>query len=438
MPPAFSGNQFSLEKVFYGWWVVAASCVVNVFGGGVYFYGFSVFFLPIKAALNLTSASTSLIFSLSRAEGVVEGPIAGYLIDRFGPRKILTAGTIIVAIGYILLSRVNSFPWFLVVYLGVISLAFNASFSSSTMAVVNNWFVRRKGLAMSISSAAFSLGGAIIAPLLAFGIHYLGWRTTLVICGICLATFIIPFAQLLRPSPEAMGLKPDGDSIHTRANNLAQEEPEAQIVDFTVREALKTSSYWILAVATMLRTGTLGTLIVHFVPLMVWKGNSEQASAMMLGTMAFLSIPMRVSIGYLGDRWSRTKMLAGGMGLGAVSLPILLYANGSTQIWIFILIFSVVEGLSALNWALVGDFFGRKRFATLRGILGLVYSWGMIVMPVIAGAIFDRTGSYSNVIWIFIGMYITGTILFAIIQKPKIPVSRTRKRLNEASLRMFK
>ena len=151
---------------------------------------------------------------------------------------------------------------------------------------------------------------------------------------------------------------------------------------------------------------------------------------MMLGTMAFLSIPMRVSIGYLGDRWSRTKMLAGGMGLGAVSLPILLYANGSTQIWIFILIFSVVEGLSALNWALVGDFFGRKRFATLRGILGLVYSWGMIVMPVIAGAIFDRTGSYSNVIWIFIGMYITGTILFAIIRKPKIPVSRTRKRLN--------
>ncbi|MDP6302057.1 MAG: MFS transporter, partial [SAR202 cluster bacterium] len=65
-------------KIFYGWWVVAASAVVNACGGGVYFYGFSVFFLPIKAALDISSAATSLVFSLSRAEGAVEGPIAGY------------------------------------------------------------------------------------------------------------------------------------------------------------------------------------------------------------------------------------------------------------------------------------------------------------------------------------------------------------------------
>ena len=152
------------SKVFYGWWVVAATCAVNAIGGGVYFYGFSVFFLPIKTALNLSSASTSLIFSLSRAEGAVEGPIAGYLIDKFGPRIMLTIGAFIVAIGYVLLSQVNSFLWFLTIYLGIISLAFNATFSGSTMAVVNNWFIRRKGLAMAISIAAYSLGGAIIAP----------------------------------------------------------------------------------------------------------------------------------------------------------------------------------------------------------------------------------------------------------------------------------
>jgi len=74
-----------------------------------------------------------------------------------------------------------------------------------------------------------------------------------------------------------------------------------------------------------------------------------------------------------------------------------------------------------LNWALVGDYFGRKRFATLRGILSLVYSWGMIVMPIVAGGIFDRTGSYNTVIWIFVGMYICGTILFLVIQRPRTP-----------------
>ena len=84
-------------------------------------------------------------------------------------------------------------------------------------------------------------------------------------------------------------------------------------------------------------------------------------------------------------------------------------------------IFSFVEGLSALNWALVGDYFGRKRFATLRGILSLVYSWGMILMPVIAGTIYDRTDSYNIVIWIFMAMYVVGAIIFLIIRKPTLP-----------------
>ena len=410
------------SKVFYGWWVVAATCAVNAIGGGVYFYGFSVFFLPIKTALNLSSASTSLIFSLSRAEGAVEGPIAGYLIDKFGPRIMLTIGAFIVAIGYILLSQVNSFLWFLTIYLGVISLAFNATFSGSTMAVVNNWFIRRKGLAMAISIAAYSLGGSIIAPLLAFGIHHLGWRTTMALSGIMLAAVVVPFAQLLRSSPEALGLKPDGDTprIESKLDKVGV-KPTLSSVDFTVSEALRTKSYWLLAIGTMLRTGTLGTLIVHFVPIMVWKGNSEQTAAVMLGIMAFLSIPMRIGIGWLGDRWSRSKMLAAGMALGAFSLIILQNANSSFQVWLFISVFSVVEGLSALNWALVGDYFGRKRFATLRGILSLVYSWGMIVMPIVAGGIFDRTGSYNTVIWIFVGMYICGTILFLVIQRPRTP-----------------
>lgn len=410
------------SKVFYGWWVVAATCAVNAIGGGVYFYGFSVFFLPIKTALNLSSASTSLIFSLSRAEGAVEGPIAGYLIDKFGPRIMLTIGAFIVAIGYILLSQVNSFLWFLTIYLGIVSLAFNATFSGSTMAVVNNWFIRRKGLAMAISIAAYSLGGSIIAPLLAFGIHHLGWRTTMALSGIMLAAVVVPFAQLLRSSPEALGLKPDGDTprIESKLDEVGV-KPILSSVDFTVSEALRTKSYWLLAIGTMLRTGTLGTLIVHFVPIMVWKGNSEQTAAVMLGIMAFLSIPMRIGIGWLGDRWSRSKMLAAGMALGAFSLMILQNANSSFQVWLFISVFSVVEGLSALNWALVGDYFGRKRFATLRGILSLVYSWGMIVMPIVAGGIFDRTGSYNTVIWIFVGMYICGTILFLVIQRPRTP-----------------
>ncbi|MDP7225219.1 MAG: MFS transporter [SAR202 cluster bacterium] len=410
-------------KIFYGWWVVAASAVVNACGGGVYFYGFSVFFLPIKAALDISSAATSLVFSLSRAEGAVEGPIAGYLIDRYGPRRILSIGVVVVAIGYVMLSQVTTFWWFMIVYLGVISIAFNGSFAGSTMAVVNNWFIRRKGLAMAISIAAFSLGGAVIAPILSLGIQHFGWRPTAAAAGIFLAVTILPAARYLHPNPESMGLTPDGDQPESLTDQATRRTPsQVASVDFTVREALRTKSYWMLAVGTMVRTGTLGTIIVHFVPMMVWKGISEQNAALMLGAMAFLSVPMRIGLGWLGDRWSRSKMLAGGMALGGVSLFMFQSANGLWQLWAFLCVFSVVEGLSALNWALVGDYFGRGRFATLRGILSLVYSWGMIVMPVVAGTLFDRTESYRDVIWIFIGMYVVGTVVFTLIKRPRVPV----------------
>ena len=106
------------DNVFFGWWIVATSCVVNAIGGGVYWYGFAVFFLPIKAALGLSSTSTSLIFSLSRAEGAIEGPVAGYLIDRFGARKNITVGVLVGGIGSVLLRQVNGFLWFLIIYLG--------------------------------------------------------------------------------------------------------------------------------------------------------------------------------------------------------------------------------------------------------------------------------------------------------------------------------
>ena len=224
-------------------------------------------------------------------------------------------------------------------------------------------------------------------------------------------------------------MMPDGDPPEQPTDGETRRTaPQVASVDFTVREALRTSSYWMLAVGTMLRTGTLGTIIVHFVPMMVWKGISEQNAALMLGAMAFMSVPMRIGLGWLGDRWSRSKMLAAGMALGAVSLFLFQSANGLWQLWAFICVFSVVEGLSALNWALVGDFFGRGKFATLRGILSLVYSWGMIVMPVVAGTLFDRTDSYRVVIWIFIGMYMAGTIIFTVIKRPQTPVgSRARQ-----------
>jgi MFS family permease len=156
---------------FYGWWMVAVGCGMRMLGGGFHLYGFTIFFLPITQELGLTRAATSLVFSLARAEGAIEGPLAGYLIDRFGPRPMMLAGVILSGVGYMLLAGVQTYYGLIAVYLGVISLSFSAGFMHSPMVLANSWFIRRRALAMTLISSSIGIGGTLITQLLAFSVQ---------------------------------------------------------------------------------------------------------------------------------------------------------------------------------------------------------------------------------------------------------------------------
>ncbi len=127
--------------LYYGWRMLAVGSLMRIMGGGLHFYGFTVFFLPLSRDLGLSRAATSLVFSLARAEGAIEGPLAGYLIDRLGPRPIMITALILSGLGYITLSQVSSYYTFLLVYLGIISLSFGAGFMHSPMSLANTWFI---------------------------------------------------------------------------------------------------------------------------------------------------------------------------------------------------------------------------------------------------------------------------------------------------------
>jgi len=148
------------SQIYYGWRMVGLVSAIRVVGGGLHQYGFTVFFLPISEDLGLSRAATSLAFSLSRAQGAIEAPLVGYLVDRFGPRPIIVTAALLAGVGYILLSWANSYASFLTIYLGVISLAFIAGFVHSPMVIANSWFIRRRARAMTVVSAAVPVGGA--------------------------------------------------------------------------------------------------------------------------------------------------------------------------------------------------------------------------------------------------------------------------------------
>ena len=415
-----------LSGLYIGWRMIGVSCAIRVLGGGLHAYGLSVFFLPVTQELGLTRTATSLVFSLARAQGAVEGPIAGYCIDRFGPRPVIAIAVALAGIGYLLLAGVHSYTMLLIVYMGIISLSYQAGFMDATMAVANTWFIRKRALAMSITSGSIALGGALLTPFLAYAVHTWGWRAASIGSGIAFLLAGMPLSLLIHRSPESVGLLPDGAPLKEKAVKNGNQEIADQIslhTEYTLRETLRTPQFWLLTFATSFRAICSSAVLVHFVPIMVWKGYSEPQGAFYLGVIAFCGMPTHLFIGWLGDRLYKPWLMAGFMVLGSVSVYLLFHGTQAWQLWVAVLLFSVFEGLFPVTWATVGDFFGRKNFAKIRGSMSFLYTWGSVLGPVIAGAIYDETKNYAALFWIlFITCWVTAALYVMLFQPKPVAV----------------
>jgi MFS family permease len=409
-----------LSRIFYDWRMVGLVSAIRIVGGGLHQFGFTVFFLPISQDLGLSRAATSLAFSLSRAQGAIEAPLVGYLIDRYGPRPILVTAVFLAGVGYILLSWVNSYTSFMIVYLGVICLAFVAGFIHSPMVVANSWFIRQRARAMTVVSAAVPIGGALISPLLAIGVTSIGWRWAAFASGCIFLLVCLPLSFQLKRSPESMGLLPDGDvaPADTGAISSADTTNKNANADLTSRQAIKTWVFWVLVVSMTARVTCYSAATVHFVPLMVWKGLSEGAAASLLGAFAFANLVAHFVLGWIADRVNKPKLLAACQLLPALSVPPLLWDLGYWQLWFFTIVFTLLDASFPIVWATVGDFFGRRHFATVRGSMSFFYMWGSFAGPVLAGAIYDRTESYRTVLWIWFSLLSFATLLILFLIRP--------------------
>lgn len=410
------------KKRFYGWNIVGASALMNGLGGSVHWQGFTVLFIPISQSLGLTNAQTAMPFALSRAENGLMGPITGWLLDRYGVRRLMLIGTIFTGVGYILLAQTSTFWAFVFVYLFVVSVGSSTSFMQASTTAINTWFARRRGIAMSINSAAFRLGGAFMVPLLSVAVLRWGWETAALWVGIGMLVLIAPLSILFKRSPESIGLGPDGDPLPKRASSSATESDPAEITatddDWTAKDAIRTRAFWVLALGTVLRMSVHGTIFVHFVPILVWKGETQQTAANLIGLVALISVPLILYFGWLSDRLGRQKLLAGCYISAASSLLLLNVVDGTWPILLAMILFTGTEIGSGLNWALVGDLFGRKRFATIRGLLSPIYNVALFSMPILAGWIKDETGSYEIVLIAGGVIMIAAALTFLTIRKP--------------------
>jgi MFS family permease len=408
---ATSGSFHRLAHLYYGWWIVIASMCAMLIASTFYWQGFSVFFLPLQNEFNTSRAGLSGAIALSQLEGGMMGPVGGYLVDRFGPRRMMLIGVSIMGLGFLILSQIHSLALFYVVFLGVISVGMSIGIRVPALVAPANWFIRQRGMAIGITLTGSGLGGIFI-PVLAWLISDLGWRGTAVVSGLLIWLLGLPLAAVMRGRPEEYGMTPDGgvrEQVPSRSNALSRigpassgesSEPVLERLpdpEFSLSQALHLRVFWLLAVAFGLRQFAVGAISLHLVPFIVDGGHSLAVGSTVLAAVTVASIPGRLGFGWLADRFAPGKVMAFSMALVALGSFVLISANDAVMLLVlFVLVYSMGWGGGATTMnAVRGAYFGRRAFGTISGTMDFVQMFGLVLGPIYAGYIFDQTQSYT-------------------------------------------
>lgn len=426
MVSVFLGTRRRVQRVFYGWWIVAAGFIVQALQGGLLFNSFTVYFVPLQAEFGWSRAMLATGFSLTRVESGLLGPLEGWAVDKLGPRPIALFGLLLFGGAFILFGLVESFATFVIVFA---LMALGASFGGflPIIASLTNWFSRKRAMAMGIAMTGMGVGGLVV-PALAWGITTYGWRPMAVTSGLIIWLVGIPAALLLRHKPEQYGYLPDGAQAafpreQTREAAKAAPKPEdASTSDysFSVKEALQTPAFWLISGGHAFALLVVSTISLHQVPHMVQQaGLSLEAAGGVVAFLMVMNIVGQLGGGFVADRMSKRALLAICMWGHTAGLLLLAYATTVPQLLLFAVVHGLAWGVRApAIQSIRADFFGREAFATIYGFSNLIIMVGMTAAPIFAGWLADQLGDYRLAFTILAIITGFGSVFFIFARKP--------------------
>jgi MFS family permease len=422
-------------KIFFGWWTAIATGLLSGFGAGYRSQGFSIFLKPLSAELGLSRAATSAVSAVGTLEGGLAYPLAGWLSDKLGPRAIIFAGTCMFIVGLVLMYFVNSL-WLFVVTWGVLSgLGSTLAYSVAADKAVTNWFVRKRGIALGIRFMLWGAGSAVVLPIVGWLVATQGWRTTnLIWACVTLPTLAVIWFLIKPHRPEYYGLMPDGAGVkeETKANSQiantgAEYAAEIGEVEYSVKQAWKTRSFWFLLVSWTISQIVIGALSIHMIPFLTDTGIDTPVASGMMSLSVICTIPARFIGGAVADRMRKDRLqylLAGTFALLTVGITILIFQQSIAMLFFFLILYGLGSGAGTPLRLVIGSrYFGRKSFGSILGSMLMAQSLLGFVSPIYAGWIFDTTGSYSIVFITFAALTAISTFIMLLVRPPEPPAA---------------
>ena len=408
-------------KVFYGWWIVGAGFFIAMYISGFIRFGFTAAFEPIAEDFGWSYTQISLAGSMLGLEIGLFAPIVGFLVDRWGPRRLIFAGATIAGFGLLLLSRTTSLVTFYGAFM-LIAIGISACIGVVPMTAVNNWFRRKATTVTGILVSGTAAGGALV-PLATRLIDTLGWQRTMAILGFSAWGILLPLSLLFRHKPEQYGYLPDGDSSKNLPAGGGQPLAQGAELDIGVRQALKSRAFWHISLGMMCHMLAITAVVTHVMPYLSSIGIARSSSSFVASAVPLTSILGRLGFGWLGDRFNKKRMASLGFILASLGLIFFGFsATAGSRVLIPFIIFMGIGygGPVPMMPALLREYFGRVRLGTLLGVCMGAAALGSMIGPPLAGWVFDKFGSYQVAWFAFAGLLIAGMV--SLMTTP--PVSR--------------
>jgi MFS family permease len=382
VPGAAGGRRF-----YPGYSVVIASFAVMTVGLGV-FNSFGIVFTPLLDQFGWSRAATAGAFSLAMLFRGFGGIVMGGLTDRFGPRLVLTLSGVVIALGYLLLSRVGSL-WQIYLFYGVILGTGMSGTWVPLLSSIARWFDRRRVRMTGIVVAGVGVGGLLFPPLLTRLINATDWRTAYWVEAAVTGAVVIFAARFLKNNPDRAAVV---EEEMPRAGEAMKSERS-----LTIGAALRTRQMWLVLVTLFCSGYIVFSLVVHLVPHALGLGFTSDDAATLLAVMNGVSLAGIVMAGYVGDRWGGRAVFLIALGMMLAGLVALVFVKALWLLYIAAIIAGSAFGAEGASESpLVSRLFGLKSHGLIYGVAGIGFTGGTALGPIITGYLFDATGSYRS------------------------------------------
>jgi len=390
--------------IFYGWWIVAASFLIAM-GGGVVFYGFTAFFEPIADDMGWSYTQISLAASLQSLGVGLLAPFAGMLVDRWGSRRLIFGGAVITAGGLILLSHATSLGMFYGAFV-LIAIGMSACAMTVLMTAVANWFHRKIGIASGIAMCGLGFSGLVV-PVIVKLIEMYEWRMTVTILALGMLVVVLPPSLLFRRKPEQYGLFPDGESESFTTYRGGSGVPQALEVEVKAKPAIMSGAFWRLASAFLYHMMAVSAVVTHVMPYLSSVGISRAISSLVASAVPMVSIGGRLVLGWLADKFDKRLVAAGSFAMMGCGVLFFGYTS-ATSTWMlvpFFILFGIgFGGSKPLRASLTREYFGRITFGVIFGLMTGIGGIGGLIGPIITGWAYDNWGSYQVAWFLLAGL----------------------------------